>query len=649
MIREDDMQAIDSLWADWELGEELGEGAFGSVYVIRRRSAYAEDESAVKLIHVPADEFEITLRRHRGETDEQIREHYRKQVDGVVDEIKAMKSLLGAPNVISIQDYGIVELKSEIGWIIGIRMELLEPLDKHFARVGAPDQREVARMGIDLCDALTACHQQGYLHRDVKPENVFYRSSQKHYVLGDFGIARQLDPDEGYTLSMSGTPRYMAPEVLSGRPYDKNADVYSLGVTIRDYLSDGTGLSHKSGSGAPYASDDRMTNDVNKMDRTRKTVDVKEWDITPECVDEGLLTIVDKACEFNPNTRYQTAEEMRCALDRWLHKPDVKPPVRKPSRLPVAIAAAVLVTIIVVLLVPLGNLFGSGSDSENTETEASQSKTETAQPKTETEYEREIQELMSDGDYQRGMDVAEDGLEQYPRSSRLQDLRDRCKEKVNDVDELNRILDDARAYELDDDYKEALRVVENGLKTYPESEDLIDRRSDYQTAADDIEGFIDRAAAMQNNADSRAEIERGLNKYPQSVTLKDEREKYQTCISGSWTGYYTGTFANVNGGESMLQRQMTVYFDEAYPIDEYDDADVPVYGTCYVDDESYRMAGTLNGATRSIHLWWTEWLVRKDTKNTRQFEGTFSTDFNVIDGSTTTMDGDNWSSWHMSK
>ena len=80
-----------------------------------------------------------------------------------------------------------------------------------------------------VAQALEAAHEQGIVHRDVKPGNVFLRKDGA-IKLGDFGIARIDGLDLTETGMCVGTPRYMAPEQACGQSVDGRADVYALGV-----------------------------------------------------------------------------------------------------------------------------------------------------------------------------------------------------------------------------------------------------------------------------------------------------------------------------------------------------------------------------------------------------------------------------------
>jgi serine/threonine-protein kinase len=92
-------------------------------------------------------------------------------------------------------------------------------------------------IGKQVCRALEVAHEEGVVHRDIKPQNLLVDPSGFLKVM-DFGIARLAErgPGEGHTLTAAGvvvgTPQYMAPEQLFGEPVDGRADVYATGAVL---------------------------------------------------------------------------------------------------------------------------------------------------------------------------------------------------------------------------------------------------------------------------------------------------------------------------------------------------------------------------------------------------------------------------------
>ena len=83
---------------------------------------------------------------------------------------------------------------------------------------------------IDLTSGLAAIHDHKIIHRDIKPENIFVKGDQV-LKIGDLGVGKKVDDEGNGTQARTriGTPRYIAPEVYSGRAYSFSADIWSLG------------------------------------------------------------------------------------------------------------------------------------------------------------------------------------------------------------------------------------------------------------------------------------------------------------------------------------------------------------------------------------------------------------------------------------
>ncbi|MEO5619115.1 MAG: serine/threonine-protein kinase [Candidatus Eisenbacteria bacterium] len=106
-------------------------------------------------------------------------------------------------------------------------------------RGGALPWTEVVRIGRNIAEGLSFAHEQGVIHRDIKPMNVLLTDADPPLAkLTDFGLARLVESTEHTQPgSLLGSANYMSPEQVSGRPADVRSDLYSLGITFFEMLT----------------------------------------------------------------------------------------------------------------------------------------------------------------------------------------------------------------------------------------------------------------------------------------------------------------------------------------------------------------------------------------------------------------------------
>ena len=179
-----------------------------------------------------------------------------------------------------------------------------EPRPREPFLAGAADRYyRIARIGCQIADALQFAHEQGVLHRDVKPANILIQPDG-NVRLTDFGLARFVDRPAGQTLTddFVGTMRYVAPEGLRLHA-DARSDVYSLGVSLMELVT-----------GKPLFASLDLSSLVLQIEKGQLP---DLWRDNPQLPRE-LGAILMKATALEPERRYQTAREFRQDLQRFL-------------------------------------------------------------------------------------------------------------------------------------------------------------------------------------------------------------------------------------------------------------------------------------------------------------------------------------------
>lgn len=250
----------------------LGKGAMGIVYK-------ALDPDIDRKVAIKTIRFDLASE----ETDnEEIMQRFMREAQAA--------GKLSHPNIITIFDVGREE---DLTYIV---MQFIEgpSLQRLIAQGEKFTIPEVIKLMEQVCNGLDYAHQNGIVHRDIKPGNILLDNNKRPYIC-DFGVARV----DTSTLTQSGTavgtPSYMSPEQVMGKKIDKRSDIFSIGCILYEFL---TGR-------RPFEAE------------SITTVIYKIINEEPPAISEikkglpaGFEKIINKALAKNPNDRYQNCKQL---------------------------------------------------------------------------------------------------------------------------------------------------------------------------------------------------------------------------------------------------------------------------------------------------------------------------------------------------
>jgi serine/threonine-protein kinase len=273
-----------ALHPQYRVERELGRGGMGIVYEATDRTL--ERRVAIKVAHPELVDRQAIAQRFLAEA--------------------RMLARIRHPNIVAVHQAGRVNnlLYYVMDHVPG------ESLRQLLNRDGALPIDRARAIVQDLADALDAAGRAGFVHRDVKPENVLLDRATGRALLTDFGIARTSDDDhlEGTTTGQGiavGTPTYMSPEQAAGEPVDPRCDLYALGVVAYEILA----------GHPPFVGPNRvivsrhLTEQPQALDRVRPDIPA------------AFAAAVMRALAKSPAERWQSGGAMRRAISQRAERP----------------------------------------------------------------------------------------------------------------------------------------------------------------------------------------------------------------------------------------------------------------------------------------------------------------------------------------
>lgn len=277
----------------------IGEGGMGRVYEARH-TRLPNKRFAIKVLHA-----DLAMN-----SDLQVRFQREAETAASIEH----------PNVVGTYDIG----RTPQGWQYMV-CEHLTGLDlhTHIDRSGPLGDVAVIHIGKKLCEAVGAAHDEGVIHRDLKPHNVFLVGDfsagvpeRPNLKVLDFGLSRFMDRDSQLTKTgvIMGTPGYMSPEQAHSSDTDHRTDIYGVGAIL---YATATGR-------APFVEDTPQMTVLAVMSREPERPRILEPGVS-----EGLELVIQRAMAKDPAQRYGSLREMSAALtalERSLAIGSMRPP-----------------------------------------------------------------------------------------------------------------------------------------------------------------------------------------------------------------------------------------------------------------------------------------------------------------------------------
>lgn len=267
----------------YEIRELIGVGGMANVY-----HCYDTIDAREVAIKILKDEFldnEDFIRRFKNES-------------------KAI-AVLNHPNIVRVYDVSFGDM---IQYIV---MEYIDgiTLKEYIDMQGVLDWKETVHLTTQILKALQHAHENGIVHRDIKPHNIMLLRDGTIKVT-DFGIARfSSNATRTMTEQAIGSVHYIAPEQARGEKTDGKTDIYSVGVMMYEML---TGK-------LPFDADSAVSVALMQLQAKAK----RPREVNPD-IPEGLEEITVKAMQKNPDDRYHSAVEMLSDIERFRLNPSIR-------------------------------------------------------------------------------------------------------------------------------------------------------------------------------------------------------------------------------------------------------------------------------------------------------------------------------------
>ena len=307
--------SLNPVFGEWYTYKQLGNGTDGKVFSIYKEKYNGEREySVLKIIRLGDNRNERKLFASDSKEFADEDEYFDYLIKKITDNIEKVKKSDASKHVVRYEDIELRLASDGKGRLILLKLENAKSLAEVTKELAFTPE-EILRLGINVCAALAKCREFGYIYPNLKPENIMFTEDGR-CKLGDFGTFSCLEPAKT-SISYKRTQYYMAPELIKSGNINCTADTYSLGLVL--YM-----LANR--NRLPFTEPYPQKVTINSLNEaTKKRMSAQQLE-RPQFASDELWCIIRKACNYNPNKRYFSPDQMLSDLKNALEKKPFEEP-----------------------------------------------------------------------------------------------------------------------------------------------------------------------------------------------------------------------------------------------------------------------------------------------------------------------------------
>lgn len=282
---------ISPLLDNFDVGGAISDHNGVCCYPAMRKNS--DDKYIIKTVSIPASQTQLDALLLTGAYPDEAAAllYFKELADNTVAEFKLLQRLSQLDGFVSGEECQVVAMDDRVGCCVYIRTPYRRTLSKHLEHKPST-QLSAINLGLDLCAALAVCRQAGYLYVDLKPSNIFV-TTDNGYRIGDLGFIA-LNSLKYASLPAKYHSAYTAPEVTDAfAPLNTTLDIYAAGMILYQIYNGGE---------LPVVGDDGTHFNA------------------PQYADYEMAEIILKACDPDPEKRWQDPVEMGQALVSYMQR-----------------------------------------------------------------------------------------------------------------------------------------------------------------------------------------------------------------------------------------------------------------------------------------------------------------------------------------